>query len=186
MQNPDRIQDQPQLGAGVVERLAAAQAHRKMTEDRKGAAERDYTKFRALNEVLVLCEQSLLQHRSQIAAGDPPPSVFIVEGLDAAIEELRRLQKQTQDLSLKNEGALNALTSLEETFKQAAAQTVAQLRELSTGAPRPAAPSETEEAAPAVESEPDGMSLLDAFEGSEDAKEPIAEPRRGASRKSSK
>jgi hypothetical protein len=171
MQNPDRVQEQSQDN-NMVER-----AHHVVTQERKGAAEREFTKFRALNEVLVLAEQSLVTHRTQIVTGQQPPTVYVVEGIDAAIEELRRLQKQTQEFALKNEGALTALTALEETFQQVAAAAV----------PAPAkarGPKAVPVAAPEpTESEGDSMDLLNALEEDDSAKEPIEEPRQRASRR---
>ncbi len=183
MQNPDRVQEQVrEMGSGASERLDAANAYRKMTEERRGATERELTKFRALTEVFGLCEPSLVQHRAQIAGGQNP-SIYVIEGLDAAIEELRRLQKQTQEFVHKNEGALNALTALEDVFRQAAAQNSARVREVTAVAPKATALAESRTDA----GEDESLGLLDALgeeEGQEEsAKEPIAEPRRGASRK---
>jgi hypothetical protein len=188
MQHPDRVQEQSQQEAsGITERLVASNVHRKMVEDRKGVVERDFTKFRALNEVFVLCENSLFQHRTQVAAISTS-SNFVLEGIDAAIEELRRLQKQTHDLSLKNEGALNALVALEETFKQAAAQAVARLREVgAVVVPRAVTVAESAAVVPEEPEEPeeDPLALLGGLEDpSDSAKEPIGEPKHRASRKS--
>lgn len=181
MQSPERVQEQVrEMGAGANDRIDAAKAYRDMTGERKGATERDLTKFRALSEVFGLCEPSLVNHRAQIASG-PNPSIYVIEGLDAAIEELRRLQKQTQEFALKNEGAYNALTALEDVFKQAAAQNAARAREVAAVAPRATAVAQSQESG----GEDESLGLLDSLDGGdeESAKEPIAEPRRGASRK---
>lgn len=165
-----------EMGSGADERQQPAESFRKMTEERRGATERELTKFRALGEVFGLCESSLAQHRAQIAGGGGS-SLYVIEGLDAAIEEVRRLQKQTQEFALKNEGALNALTSLEELFKQAGALGAAVARDVAPKVVELADPS------PSEEDDDSYLGLLDGLDVEEDAKEPIGEPKRGASRK---
>jgi hypothetical protein len=163
-----------EMVSGADERQRSAESFRKMTEERRGATERELTKFRALAEVFGLCEPALAQHRAQIA-GSVGSSSYVIEGLDAAIEEIRRLQRQTQEFALKNEGALNALTSLEDLFKQAGA--------LSAAVARDAAPKVVALAEVPSSEEDSVLGLLDGLDAEEDAKEPIEEPKRGASRK---
>lgn len=189
MQKSERAQEQvDDPKAAAAERLSAATLQQRVTQERKDASERELTKYRALSEVLAIGEQSLLAHRAQLVKSEQPPAQCVVEGLDAALEELRRLQRQTQDYALKNEGALNALSALEEVFSQHAAQNAARVLQLeAVVASRGPALSEPNLLPPPPtaeeEDEDDAMAILGGLGAEDDANEPIAEPRRGAARK---
>ena len=84
--------------------------------ERRIASARDLSRFRALHESFSIAERILLQQKIQLSENPVPPPSHTFAGMDDAVEELRRLQRQVMDMALKQEGAVNALTALEEIF----------------------------------------------------------------------
>lgn len=178
MQNADRVREQvSQLTEANEVKLEVSESHRALIAERKIAAERELMRFRALNESLLVAEKFLAQQRALLQEV-PNTAIHVLEGVDGSLEEIRRLQRQAQDMMLKHDGAFAALGMLEEMLQQQIAQTTSRIR----GLEAQGAKAIVVDRVPTVTGE---VSLMDQLSDADDANDPIGSPKQKPSKRRS-
>ena len=107
---------------------AAAQEYQKITIDRQNLANRELQKLRLLADVFAMGEQVLRQKQKSLLESDEKPTEIALGGLEDAIVNVQGLAKQAQRHISHNEGAVAALSAMEETLRQKAQDATSRAR----------------------------------------------------------
>jgi hypothetical protein len=131
MQDAERLQEQvDELVAKAEVRAEVAKAHHEAVVTQRYAAKRDLAKFKFLGEVFTFGQNLLAQRRGTFASAEQPVEEHIIEGLEAALEELGRISRQAQEAAQRCDGSQMALKSLEDAFKDEEVQATSRARGL--------------------------------------------------------
>lgn len=131
MQDAERLQEQiDEMVAKAEARAEVADAHHETVVRQRHGANRDLAKFKFLNEVFTFGQNLLGQRRGTLLSADEPPEAYVVEGLDAALDELGRISRQAQDAIQRCDGSQMALKSLEDAFGDEKVQATSRARGL--------------------------------------------------------
>lgn len=182
MQNPDRIREQVQQLTGSNEaKREAYEAQLAVIQERKNLAERDTMRSRALRESFTVSEQFLTQQRVMLVE-QTSPAPHVLEGVDSALEEIRRLQRQATEMLMKSEGAFTALLGIEESVQQQMAATMSRIRGLEIQGAKAIGAAER---LPPATGEISLMDQLNDAEAPSDTNDPMALPKQKPSKRRS-
>lgn len=120
MQDAERLQEQvDEIITKAEARAEVAKSHHEAVVSQRHAANRELSKFKFLHEVFTFGHNLLNQRKTALLDNEEdPPEAHVVEGLDAALDELGRISRQAQDATHRFDGSQTALKSLEEAFRE--------------------------------------------------------------------
>jgi len=130
MQDSERIKEQvEELQENAKIRADLTEQHRQIVGERKQIAELELHKFRSLTAALGMTKKILQQTIDQLSQAEKPEQIQI-QGHEAARIQVEGLEDQASKAAATNEGAFNAFSALEETFRQKVVEAVSRGRGL--------------------------------------------------------
>ena len=132
MQDADRLREQvEEMTVRAEARAAVSEDYQKIVIERRSIVEREVHKLRHMIEVFSMGEQLLRQRQKTLLEPKTPdisPTEIALGGIEDAILNMGTLSQQASRAISHNEGALAALSALEQMFQQKAQEAISRAR----------------------------------------------------------